>query len=244
MPSNNEAVIEAVESCSEIGVAGLARRLRLDKGTVRKVALEAAKEGRVGARNDGQGYVFFRVGNQAAEPIEQRAPYRADPANLGSQSPQVIDGVFRVLSPTSGSPVASSDSRALVVHGAAQPADSRTEAALKQLAAAKALAGRAAQGHRIAGQLITSLDQLYSADPSGDQTLTALALAEVEAAREKLAKEQEAASRALAAREREPTTGELLSAFGLHAVKVWGAMQGHGYRRGKSGKRGKPRRSV
>ena len=53
--------------------------------------------------------------------------------------------------------------------------------------------------------------------------MTAVALAEVEAAREKLAKE--AASRALAARERELTTGELLSAFGLHAVKVWGAMQ-------------------
>ena len=35
----------------------------------------------------------------------------------------------------------------------------------------------------------------------------------------------EAASRALAARERELTTGELLSTFGLHAVKVWGAMQ-------------------
>jgi hypothetical protein len=59
MLSNKEAVIEVVESCSEIGVAGLAGRLRLDKGTVRKVALEAAREGRIGARNDGSGYVFF-----------------------------------------------------------------------------------------------------------------------------------------------------------------------------------------
>jgi hypothetical protein len=67
MLSNKEAVVQAVESCSEIGVAGLSQRLHLDKGTVRKVALEAAKEGRIGARNNGQGYVFFSAAGQTID---------------------------------------------------------------------------------------------------------------------------------------------------------------------------------
>ena len=42
MLTNKEAVIEAVENLGEIGVAGLSQCLDLDKGTVRKVALEAS----------------------------------------------------------------------------------------------------------------------------------------------------------------------------------------------------------
>lgn len=202
MLSNKEAVIQAVENSGEIGVAGLAERLRLDKGTVRKVALEAAREGRIGAWNDGQGYVFFPATNQAG----QRFLRGAEPTNSGQSEPPVIDADFREIPPPP-----SSTGRALVPVG--QPFDSRTEAAVRQHARAKALAARASQGHRIGGQFVSSLDQLFAVDPTGDFTLSAMERAEIAAEREALARERaEAEARAVATRPREPTTGELIGA--------------------------------
>jgi hypothetical protein len=166
MLSNKEAVVQAVEICSEIGVAGLSQRLHLDKGTVRKVALEAVKEGRIGARNDGQGDVFFGIGGQAAEPVEQRVLYRADSAN----SPQVIDGEFEVLS-QSHELQTPSTSRALVPVATAT-FDSRLDPTLKR----NALARRSphGRGQALPGQAVALLNQAFIDDPNGTDALTAL----------------------------------------------------------------------
>lgn len=111
MLSNRDAVVQAVERGGEIGVADLAAKLRLDKGTVRKCALEAARKGRIGTRNNGQGYVFF--------PMSRSAGGRSVVA-LGPP----IDATFREVS--SAAPA----SRAVVPTGAAQNFDNRLEAQL------------------------------------------------------------------------------------------------------------------
>lgn len=149
MPSNKEAVIQTIESSGEIGVAGLAKRLHLDKGTVRKVALEAAREGRIGARNNGQGYVFFPATNQAG----QRFLSDAEPSNSDQLEP-VIDADFWEL------PTPHSDSRALVVHGAAQPADNRMAGTL----AAADKARRRQDGVPLPAGYAASLNGLFAGD--------------------------------------------------------------------------------
>jgi hypothetical protein len=67
------SVINAVQTGPGIGVAGLSEVLGLDKGTVRKVALEACSEGELTAQNNGQGYVFFPASNAPALSIADHA---------------------------------------------------------------------------------------------------------------------------------------------------------------------------
>jgi len=181
MPSNKEMVVQAVQNSGEIGVAAISRLLRLDKGTTRKVALEAAREGRVGARNNGSGYVFFPANGVRQSPPSDRnhqavghnaVDHRRQRRSESIERPQagnVIEGEFREVPP-------GASGRALVV--AEQPYDSRTASAVKQLALAKQRALRSPQGTAMGQHVIQALNEFYTADPDGLETLAALQRAE------------------------------------------------------------------
>src|SRR5271166_1187821 len=142
MPLNKEKVIQVVEQASEIGVAGIAEHLKLDKGTVRKVALEAVREGRIGARNDGDGYVFFSIGGGRSTPeasggrrevssLQKCDQIPHSEPNQRRPEPQVIEGTFREI-------VHEPRSRSLVpVEQIEQAYDSRLAGALQQHALAR-----------------------------------------------------------------------------------------------------------
>lgn len=183
MLTNKEEVIRIVESGSGIGVADLAARLRLDKGTARKVALEAVREGRLRVQSSGQGYVFF-------------------PGSI-KEHVRVIGADFREV-PT---PAAQSSAGRAVVP-AEQPYDSRTEAVLRQHAAGRRRSGDG--NGEFPSPIAGALNALFAADPSGDKTLAALAVAwqadaaatraaEVRAAQERDATTQQRRAGALAA---------------------------------------------
>lgn len=127
--------------------------------------MEAAREGRIGARNNGQGYVFFLTGiaSQKDAVDHHRLERR-------QSEPQVIDADFREVAPNP------STSWALVPRGPAQPYDSRVAAALEQHSRA-----RRSQSTRTittpSNPFVASLNGLYAADPDGDETLGALARA-------------------------------------------------------------------
>jgi len=182
----------------------IARRLGKDRNNVRKAAQELEAAGELRSENDGGTFRFYLDGAAQAPALTA----------VAKSAISVIDATYKDVTEPS-------NSRALVP--VEQPYDSRTEAALAQHARARRL--RSAQGQAMGQGIIAALNQGYLDDPTGDLTLAAAAQAEAAAEREKLVQERAEAAMALAARPREPTTGELLSAFGLHAVKVWGAMQ-------------------
>lgn len=195
MLTNKEAVIRVVESGSGIGVAGLAARLRLDKRTVRKAALEAVREGRIGTQNNGQGYVFFPTSTKS----------------------QVIDGNFREVSaPSPASPA----SRALIPVGQ-QPYDSRTAAVLARNAAATQR-GPKLHPPGFGGQIAEVLNSVFVNDPSGDDTLAALTSAWKEnAAATRAAEARGARERAVAEHERQTALAAAEARPNRRGSSVW-----------------------
>ena len=125
------------------------------KGRKRRTRRDAKRLGRNGnliMRDDGGTLRFYPAGA-----AQSYAPALGNVDHSATTS-EPIDGIYKgVMEPSA--------SRALVV---AQPADSRLDAALRQHARAKALALRTPQGRQMAGQIVTTWDHMFVADPTGD----------------------------------------------------------------------------
>ena len=148
----------------------IARRLGRDRTNIRKAANEEVDVGRLIKVDTGNGYAFYPVGTfhfiQGNHAPGQKNPVDHHRLQTRQPEPRVIDGVsFR-----DGTPEAAG--KQLVV--AEQPYDSRLPAAL----AAKKRTLQSPLGRAIAGQVITTMNELYTADPDGLETLAALQRAE------------------------------------------------------------------
>ena len=137
----------------------IARRLGKERNNVRKAAFELETAGELRSQNDGGTFRFYVAGSSARPP--------EFPKPIGN-SPPVIDGEFEGVSPPP------STSRALIP--AAATFDSRLDATLARNERARRL--RSAQGQALGQQVITSWNDLYTADPDGLETLAALQRAE------------------------------------------------------------------
>jgi hypothetical protein len=203
-------ILTAITNHPGIRAAELGRLLSRDRNQCRKAADLLVERGYAARQDTGNGWAYFPVGTAVPDRKNALEHQRRDGA------PVIIDADFREI------PSVSSDSRALVVHGAAQPTDNRIAGAV----AAADKARRRQGGTPLPAQYAASMNSLYELDATGERTLAALALAEVENARRQLVREQqEAASRAIAVQAHEPTSAEVLSALGLRAFNVWSGLQ-------------------
>jgi hypothetical protein len=147
----------------------IARRLGKERNNVRKAAFELETAGELRSQNDGGTFRFYLV---------ETAQSSALPA-VAKSATSVIDATYRdVTEPSSG--------RALVV---SQPADSRTEAALRQHAVARARHQRQGGG-RLPANFAMSLNAVFEADPDGVETWSALQQAQFDRLKAATAHEQ------------------------------------------------------
>jgi hypothetical protein len=172
--ANEEALLNAVAGCPGATAGAIAHHLGMDRSNTRRDLKKLWRDGKVIGQDDG-GKLRFNLAGDAQS-------YAAAQAAKSAQSPQVIDGVFKVLSLPNGS-----QGRALVPStGAPATFDSRLAGTLARNERAR----RTQQDRRqvLPGQAVALLNQCFTEDQ--DETWAALQRAQLDRLKAATAHEQ------------------------------------------------------
>jgi len=159
---NEKAILDAVAGCPGASAGDIARHLGMDRSNVRRDAKKLERDGKLIKQNDGGTFRFY-----LAEPAQSYAPALSNSCHVAATS-EPIDGIYKDVT----EPAAS---RALAV---TQPADSRLQAALEQHARARAR--REQGGVSLPARYVSTLNEVFAADPDGAETLAALQQAQLD----------------------------------------------------------------
>jgi hypothetical protein len=201
-----QAIEETVRERPGIGPGEIADLIGRDKSNTRAEALKLVRSGRLTARNNGNGYAFFPVGNHqeivAVGHIDRRQE------DIAHKPPEVIESVsFRDVTDSRLAPNPATGT-AIVVH---RPAGG-----------ARAITPRNAN----AASMAAHLNMLATIDPDGELIEAAQHrqhMAQIEAEHRERMRARELA--AAAQRPKEPTIGELVQAPCFQATRALDAYQ-------------------